>query len=182
MRMANSFKDIIHRKKKARIIYEDELALAFLPEKASVPGEITLLPKKEYSIMEQVPDETLEHLSALTKRLSDICFELLSGQGTNILIHNGVTAGQEEPHFSIRILPRRKEDGLNTKWSAEKEDDKELDSVHEILTGETKNILVSSMKSRHKSIEEPPKNTEKKIETDDEEIDYRKDFFKNKYD
>ncbi len=180
--MTNPFKDIIDRKEKARIIYEDEAALAFLPENASVPGEVVLIPKKPYSIMEQIPDEVLEHLFTLAKRLSDVCFEILSGQGTNILIHNGVTAGQEVPHFSIRILPRRKEDGLNMKWSSEKEDEGELDSVHNILTAETKNIFISAMKAKHKPIEKEVKEEKKEIDAEAEDTDYRLDFLKEKYD
>ena len=179
--MSNTFKEIIKRKREARIIYEDDIALAFLPIKSSVPGEILLIPKKEYSIIEQIPDDVLEHLSTLTKKLSDVSFEILSGQGTNIIINNGVTAGQEEPHFSIRILPRRQEDNINTKWTAEREDDKELNSVHEILTKETKNIFISTMKTKHKEIEQQ-EIKEEKIEVKNDETDYRMDFLKEKYD
>ena len=179
--MASTFKEIIDKKKKARIIYEDEIALAFLPEKASVPGEIRLIPRKQYSIMEQVPDDVMDHMSILARKLSDIVFEMISGQGTNILISNGVTAGQEEPHFSMRILPRKKEDALNMQWSSEKESDSELDSVHGILTAETKNIFVSAMKAKHKPIETKEPEP-KKIEEIKEETDYRLDFLKDKYD
>ncbi|MFW6230885.1 MAG: HIT family protein, partial [Nanoarchaeota archaeon] len=172
--MSNDYLDIIGRKKDAKIIYEDDKALAFLPEQASVPGEIVITPKKPYQIMEQLPDDLIVHLSVLARKLSDRAFELLSGKGTNILIQNGVPAGQDVPQFSIRILPRKEGDSVNFTWQTEREEESELDSAHNILGEETKNIFISAMETKHKPIEEKPK--QKEIVSEEGEIDYRLDF------
>ncbi len=184
-----SYLDIISGKENAKIIYEDDIALAFVEKKGSTPGEVILLPKKKYPIMEQIPDNEMEHLSILARKLSDICFETLSGKGTNILIQNGIPAGQTEPQFSIRILPRRENDNLNFRWSSEKESDSELSSIKEIILSETKNIFISKVKQKYKEIKVPEKKSgeskeEKKegkpINPEEGDIDYRLDFFKNK--
>ena len=183
----NEYQDIISGKINAKIIYEDDIALAFIAKNGSIPGEVILLPKKNYQIMEQIPDDEMSHLAVLARKISDICFEILSGKGTNILIQNGVPAGQTEPQFSIRILPRRENDNLNFRWSSEKESESELESIKEIITSETKNIFISKVKQKYKEIEAPKKevtedvNDDKPIEPEEGDIDYRLDFLRRKH-
>ena len=176
----NEYLDIVDGKINAKVIYEDDVALAFLAKNGTVPGEIILIPKKKYQIMELIPDEEMAHLAVLARKLSDACFEILSGQGTNILIQNGIPAGQLVPQFSIRILPRRDGDGVNFKWTTEKESESELKSVSEILYSETKNIFISTVKAKHKEIEIPKKQEKVKEQHEEGDIDYRLDFFRNK--
>lgn len=178
--MTNNYLDIIRREKKAHIIYEDDVALAFIPDESSAPGEILLIPKEPYQIIEQIPPEILAHLSILVRKLSDVVFELLSGQGTNIIVHNGAAAGQEVAHFAFRIIPRREGDSIDMHWNTKREEDNELNSAHDILGSATKNIYISAMESKHKDIpikEEKPKE----IKQEKGEIDYRLDFLKRKY-
>ena len=168
--------EIIKREKTARIIFEDNNALAFIPEQASVVGEVILIPKTHYQIIEQVPDEIISHLFVLSRKLSDICFEILSGKGTNILILNGIPAGQEVAHFSIKILPRKEGDNPDFKWAGDTKQaqPEELQSAMDILLGEAKHIHINE-KIEHEIIH---KETPKSIETKQGEIDYRLDFFR----
>ncbi len=178
----NEYMNIVEGKENAKIIYEDDIALAFLPKRASTQGEVVIIPKKPYQIMEQLPEDEMGHMAILARKISDICFEILSGQGTNILIQNGIPAGQDSQQFSIRIFPRRSDDGLDFKLQGEKEDDKELESIKNIIYNETKNIFISSMKTRHKEIEEKPKPKEIVHKEEGEiDYDYRLDFLKNKH-
>jgi histidine triad (HIT) family protein len=177
-----NYLEIVRKEKAAHIIYEDEKALAFIPEEASAPGEILVIPKLPYQIIEQIPPEELAHLSVLVKKLSDICFELLSGQGTNILVSNGPAAGQEVAHVAFRILPRREGDSIDMSWTTKREDEKELDSALNILGSATKHIYISAMESKHKDIPEKKEKKEEILEKPkDGEIDYRLDFLKGKY-
>ena len=185
-----SYLDIIQGKENAKIVYEDDIALAFAAKNGSTIGEVVLVPKKKYPIMEQIPDDEMSHLAILSRKISDVCFETLSGKGTNILIQNGIPAGQTEPLFSIRILPRRENDNLNFRWSTEKESESELSSIKEIISSETQNIFISKVKQKYKEIKEPEKKSEenkeekkeegKPINPEEGDIDYRLDFFKNK--
>ncbi len=171
--------DIIMRNKETHIIFEDQFVLAFLPENASALGEIILVPKQHVQILEQLSDTIISHIAIITKQLSDISFEILSGQGTNILIQNGVPAGQEIPHVAIHIYPRRKGDGLQMEWDTKRASDSDLASAKNILGQETKNIFVSVIESKQKKIIFEPKKTEKILsEEKTGEIDYRLDFLK----
>ena len=70
---------------------------------------------------------------AAANKMSIILFELLKVHGTNIIINNGVPAGQKIPHISIDILPRRTEDNLKLDWTLKQAAPEALDSIHRII-------------------------------------------------
>lgn len=110
-------------------IYEDELAIAVLARQAIVPGHIMLLPKKHYTILEQVPDYEMAHLAKIANKLSIALFESLKISGTNILVQNGLAAHQALPHFIIHIIPRVEGDNLNFQWKSRQLSEEEMSTV-----------------------------------------------------
>ena len=56
-------------------------------------------------------------------------FESVSAQGTNLLIQNGTVAGQEVPHVSVNIIPRKENDGLNLQWDVKQLDEEEMSTI-----------------------------------------------------
>lgn len=121
-------------------IYEDEKVVAVLLKKAANPGEVLIIPREHYPIMEQVPDYVVAHMGVLSNKISMAIFEAMKVQGTNILISNGVAAGQKMPHFSIRIVPRMLNDGLSLNWNPKQLTEEEMSTVELKLKEETKNI------------------------------------------
>lgn len=165
---------IVNNEIQSHKIYEDEKIIAIVPNASSCVGEVIIIPKEHYQIIEQVPDELIEHISIFTRKLSDICFEILSGQGTNILVQNGIPGGQESPHFSVRIFPRRDGDGLDFKWEGNQAKPEDLDSAMNILKDETKNIFVSVIETKKQK--EPINNTRpSEVKEDPGEINYQLD-------
>ena len=75
-------------------IYEDPIATAFLKEKPASLGHISILPKLHSPILEQLPDKIISHLFVIANKLSTALFDVVKCQGTNIIINNGVSAGQ----------------------------------------------------------------------------------------
>lgn len=110
-------------------IYEDERAIALLPKEPIAVGHIIVLPKKHYTIMEQIPDYEVAHLSLVANKLSVALFESLKIQGTNMLIQNGVAAHQDLPHFMIHIIPRVEGDNLNFMWKPRQLSEEEMSTV-----------------------------------------------------
>ena len=55
-------------------------------------------------------------------------FEALGCQGTNIVIANGIAAGQSVPHFGIEVVPRIADDKVGLSWEGKQlsEDDFEI--------------------------------------------------------
>jgi len=107
------FCHIISGKVQSKKVYEDDKSLAILDINPANPGHILLLPKEHYSIMPQVPEEEIVHLSMVAKTVSNAALRSLNVQGTNIIVQNGIAAGQKAQHFMIHIIPRKEKDGLN---------------------------------------------------------------------
>ncbi|MCB9359564.1 HIT domain-containing protein [Candidatus Woesearchaeota archaeon] len=106
------FCQIIAGKVQSKKIYEDDKVFAILDINPANPGHILLMPKEHYAIMPQVPEDILGHLSTITKKICNIALKALGAKGTNVLIQNGVAAGQKSQHFMIHIIPRMENDGI----------------------------------------------------------------------
>lgn len=96
----------------SRKIYEDEKFVALLDINPANPGHILVLTKEHYSVMPQIPDEELAHLSFVIKSLSNACLKSLGARGTTIFEANGVAAGQRASHFMVHIIPRQPNDNV----------------------------------------------------------------------
>lgn len=102
--------------KDMEIIYEDDKLTAVLAPRPAADGHIIVIPKKHYQIIEQIPDYELAYIFNIVNKIGIAAFEAVEAQGTNIMIENGVAAGQLVPHVSIHIIPRKENDGLNFQW------------------------------------------------------------------
>ena len=90
--------------------------------------------------MEQVPDYEIEHLGVVANKISMALFESMRIQGTNIIIQNGVAAGQKIPHFILHIIPRIENDGLNLSWEPRQLSEEEMSTIELKLNEHTRNI------------------------------------------
>lgn len=140
-------------------IYEDEKVVAVLLRKAANPGEVLLVPKEHYPIVEQVPDYVVAHMGILSNKISMAIFESMKVQGTNIIISNGIAAGQSIPHFSIRIIPRLINDGLNLTWKPKQLTEEEMSTIELMLKEQTKDI--GAFEKEKKEPEKVERETEK---------------------
>lgn len=108
------FCQIIAGKVPSKKVYEDSTCLAILDINPAEKGHILLLPKEHYTIMPQVPEKVLGHLSIVAKNLSQVLLKVLRADGTTVFIANGAAAGQRAQHFLIHLIPRKGGDGLLT--------------------------------------------------------------------
>lgn len=155
---------------KKNIIYEDELAYAFLYDKPAVRGQIVVVPKEHFPIIERMPENVFAHLFLIASKLSTLCFELFRAHGTNILIKNGLPAGQKSTHVQVHIIPRYESDGLNIQWQPKKVSEDEMSSAESALKIE---IEKSSEKQEEKEKDDKKKKEEsKKEENKDEDLEY----------
>src|SRR3989338_1022361 len=93
--------DIAERKSKAQILYEDDALVVAVKDLLFIPGQITVFPRKHFTILEIVPDDILVKCSAVSAKMSQAVFESFEAQGTNIIVQNGLGAGQKVPHFAL---------------------------------------------------------------------------------
>ena len=121
-------------------VYEDDLALAVLDVNGANPGHCFVLPKNHYPILEQVPDAEIGKLFSIANKVSTAIFESLGAQGTNIFVANGLPAGQTVAHFTINVIPRKENDGINLQWQPRQLSEEEMSTVELKVKEQAKNI------------------------------------------
>lgn len=95
----------------ARIISQNDNAVAFLDAFPLSVGHTLLIPKRHYS---KIQDMSREYSSALFDMLRVVTAPIEEASGvkaSTIAIHNGLEAGQEILHVHIHIIPRISGDG-----------------------------------------------------------------------
>ena len=107
------FCQIVAGKIQSRKVFEDEKTVAILDINPANPGHVLLLTKEHYSIMPQLPDDEVSHIFMVAKALSNSMLRGIEVQGTNIIVANGIAAGQRAQHFMVHIIPRKDNDGID---------------------------------------------------------------------
>ncbi|HLC60200.1 MAG TPA: HIT domain-containing protein [Candidatus Nanoarchaeia archaeon] len=107
------FCQIISGKIQAKKIYEDEKVVGILDINPGNPGHTLVMTKEHYSIMPQLPDEDVADVFLVVKALSNTMLRSIDAQGTNIIVANGIAAGQRAQHFMVHLIPRKENDGIN---------------------------------------------------------------------
>lgn len=151
---------IIASKIPSKKVYEDDIALAVLDVNGANPGHCFVMPKNHYPIMEQVPDIEIEKLFQISNKVSSAIFESLGAQGTNIFVANGIPAGQTVAHFTINVIPRKQNDGVNLQPPPKQLSEEEISTVELKLKEQTKNIGSFEKEARKTKIEPLSKASE----------------------
>lgn len=128
------FCQIIIGKVQSRKVYEDDEVIAILDVNPANPGHILIMPKEHYSIMPQIPDDEIGHIFAVAKALSNTSLRALEVQGSNIIVANGVAAGQRAQHFMVHLIPRKENDNLGFQIPQKAIPEDELKKITEMLS------------------------------------------------
>jgi len=100
------FCKITRREIPSKIVYENNLNLAFLDISPISKGHTIVIPKNHYSTLEDIPDNELTKLYKVVKKIAMMIHEKLQIEGYNILQNNFTAAGQVIKHFHVHIIPR----------------------------------------------------------------------------
>ena len=146
------FCHIVAGKVQSKKVYEDEKCIGVLDINPANPGHILLLPKEHYTILPQVPEEELIHLFVIAKTLSNAALRAMQVHGTNIVVANGIAAGQKAQHFMIHIIPRKEEDGINFELPQKEIPEKELEKIKDQLIAKL-GMMKKGVPSQEKQIE-----------------------------
>jgi len=123
------FCQIIAGKIQAKKIYEDDTVTAILDINPANPGHVLLLTKEHYSIMPQLPEDEIAYVFMVAKAISNSMLRSIDAQGTNIIVANGIAAGQRAQHFIVHIIPRKENDNLNFILPQKTMDEKEVELI-----------------------------------------------------
>ena len=128
------FCKIIDRKIPSKIIFENNLNLAFLDIFPISRGHTIVIPKNHYANLEDIPDDKLFELFKSVKQIATIVHKKLKIDGYNILQNNYKAAGQDINHFHVHIIPRNLDDNrFIVKIPRNQATEDELNSILAIL-------------------------------------------------
>lgn len=106
--MANTiFKRIIDKEIPAKIVYEDDLCLAFHDTNPQAPTHVLVIPKQEITgvaAIEADDEPIVGHLLRVVRQLAE---QLGLSSGYRVVINNGPAAGQTVDHLHLHLLGGR---------------------------------------------------------------------------
>lgn len=97
-----------------RIVYEEENVVALLPKEVEVYGHTLVIPREHYADLYDIPDDVLSDLVRVSKMLTIAYKEKIGATGMNLMHASGIDGQQSVYHFHFHLLPRFKDDGLDT--------------------------------------------------------------------
>ena len=126
------FCQIVAREVEAKIIFEDEISMAFLDVRPLFPGHVLLIPKAHYATLSDLPASLIGPFFTNAQMLARKVQEVMKAEGTFVAMNNVVS--QSVPHLHVHIVPRKRQDGLRGFfWPRRPYQEGEMLAVHELL-------------------------------------------------
>src|ERR1700735_3515549 len=128
------FCKVVSRELEAKIIFEDEISLAFLDVRPLFPGHVLLIPKAHYPTLTDLPAALIGPFFSNAQMLSRKVQQVMKAEGTFVAMNNVVS--QSVPHLHVHIVPRKRSDGLRGFfWPRRPYQEGEMLAMHEALSG-----------------------------------------------
>jgi histidine triad (HIT) family protein len=108
-----TFCDLVRGAGEVSACYEDADAVAFMDIQPVNAGHVLVVPREHHESLFDVPRELGVHLFAVTMRVAAAVKRVTQCEGMNIIVSSGAAAGQDELHYHVHIIPRRKGDGFD---------------------------------------------------------------------
>jgi len=124
------FCKIINGEIPANIVYENGKVLAFLDINPINRGHTLIVSKKHYRDISEITEDCLKDVVVVAKKIAGAMEIGLGADGINILHASGKAAQQSVFHFHIHLVPRYRDDGLNT-WPKSKYKEEDFKKVTE---------------------------------------------------
>jgi histidine triad (HIT) family protein len=133
----------------SKVLYEDDIVIAFLDIQPLAFGHTVVTTKKHYVFFSQIPDDEIGHMFKVAQQISQSMLKALQSQGTNMFIANGPVAGQQAPHFMLHIVPRAEHSDIPQFHPAKITYNKpDLDKIQEALLNRISDVFKVDMKAR----------------------------------
>ena len=103
----NIFEKIVAREIPAKIIWEDDEAIAFHDVDPQAPVHILIVPKKRIARLAEAVDADKALLGKLLLVARDMAAKFKLSNGYRVVINNGPDAGESVPHLHVHVLGER---------------------------------------------------------------------------
>ena len=110
------FCKIAQRMIPAAVVLETREIIAFLDINPVNKGHVLLVPKEHHADLLELPEELAAETARLLPSLARAVKFATGADGLNVIINNGVAAGQTVPHGHWHLIPRFQDDPVNWPW------------------------------------------------------------------
>ena len=100
----------------ASVVYEDNVAVAFLDLFPVHPGHTLVVPRIHVTDLQDCPPDVAAHLFGVSATLASAVVQASDAAGFNVWTANGKVAGQEVFHLHLHILPRYENDTFGLRF------------------------------------------------------------------
>lgn len=104
------FCEIISKREKAYIVYENEYVCCFLDKFPINKGHVLVVPKKHYEEFSMVDSSSLQEVILTAQKITKSLEKILKTDGITIMQNNGIFKDVE--HYHMHVFPRFKDDGF----------------------------------------------------------------------
>ena len=101
------FEKIIARQIPAKIIWEDDDAVAFHDVDPQAPVHVLIVPKRVVPRLAGAKDEDRALLGKLLLIARDLAKKLELSNGYRVVVNSGPDAGESVPHLHVHLLGKR---------------------------------------------------------------------------
>jgi histidine triad (HIT) family protein len=102
------FQKIIRREIPAKIIFEDDDAIAFHDINPQAPVHVLIVPKKSIPRLDEATEADRVLLGKLLHVAAELAAKLgIAKSGYRVVINSGPDAGESVPHLHVHLLGKR---------------------------------------------------------------------------
>jgi histidine triad (HIT) family protein len=101
------FEKIIAREIPAKVVWEDDNAIAFEDVNPQAPVHVLIVPKKVIPRLAEAKDSDSATLGKLLLAAAALAKKLELSSGFRVVINNGPDAGESVPHLHVHLLGGR---------------------------------------------------------------------------
>jgi len=101
------FQKIIRREIPAKIVWEDDDAIAFHDVNPQAPVHVLIVPKKTIPRLAEATEADAAILGKLLLAAAELARKLDLKGGYRVVINNGPDAGESVPHLHVHLLGNR---------------------------------------------------------------------------
>jgi len=130
------FCDILSWDAPSWTLYQDKHVTAFLDYFPASFGHLVIVPNKHHENIFEIPEDTLTHLTKISKRIALAFKEQFWIQHINVLQNNGVQAWQTVFHYHMHLVPRSEWDTITFHWEADESLRERFDELREKMVEE----------------------------------------------
>lgn len=118
------FCNIVEGKIPSYTIFEDEIIKVMMDINPVNNGHLLIIPKKHFTNLMDIDDETLMHIQASAKKMFKLLKDKLNIEGLTLCQNNEY--GQEIKHYHLHLIPRYKNDNVRLCSNKNKDDVEEI--------------------------------------------------------